>query len=929
MFFVLAITVFGCYQALPQTPNLSLIFDSQGYLAVANACQKLFSMEFLGTVFQYAAGGFKESQRLFVLNKLGGAFDLAFSGPVVPFLLAGVYNLFGKQAITQNWLIGANAMLVVSALIVPLIWMTARLFWGQTQARLAGLLSLAYPALAINSWRILGDVTTCLGSALLLALLAHLVVHRNSGIKSLLWGLATGAVIVFLMLGKAPLMPLPWLLLAEIFVLSVLLKEPLVFNMRYALGILIGCAIAIAPWMMLKQIITGQPSIVVDRGGAYNLYVGCNLQADGWDVLPSRYVTHPKEFTKTSAEVREEIVATLKKNPWSFIDLMARKPARLMSAPWNDFQNSFFGMSWGFQKWWQEVILLLASAGALISLRVAVVRRDFQEVAPIIILSTFVMYFLVYAPVISMSRYFYPAVPALLLLAAQGIFWLATQWKKTAFQLLAVTTLLVPTMLCLLDPSWIVNAGFLGKQVASYGVGNVALLGSTAIVIGLSLWFWIATLATGKVAKLELFKVVLEHRGKGYFLLWLVARCAPLVVFVGALVCASASARQELFCLEWSKQLTGRKSVETKVFVPRQAVPRSWFLVIDSIGVETKGKEERSPCLDIWVNGNHLKDKLRPLWALDCSQRDNLVYLRAFAYGQGRNVEDIRQWWCVNVPAQLIKQNSNNEVAMSAYCPSGQERPLVFGDFVTPEGEPGGHVLSLRNFSWCKGFFADCVGEMRMDFINRPHGLTNIWFQQPKIRPRIRLIAVADRPDAPKFAPVDFFIGDATLGPGKAALVVDTAVPDNLLAVINKQVGQSAGPVAACIQVSANYKCAKGKSGKASICFVHNLDDVPDEMAALQFAPQAPGILEAGANWRTVSFEDILPLSMENGKQPAKLAKVRVLLAGVPWWDMLSYGRFKTKTAIDFQNLSLHLMPLRVFNLDQQDFEEYQSQVLN
>ena len=926
LFFILAIVLFSSFQALPGSPNLSLIFDSQGYLAAGGACQKLFSWEFLSAVASYVASGFSEPSRLLVLNKLGAASDLGFSGPIVPFFLACVYNLFGKQAISQNWLIGANAFLVVSAAMVPLVWLAAKQFWGPGQARLAAILALTYPPLAINSWRILGDVTTCFAAALLLALLAKLTMSRSYGLPALCWGALTGTAIVWLMLGKAPLMLFPWLALAEILFLAVILRVPDVFNAHYVVGILLGCAIALAPWMLVKQIITGQPSIIVDRGGAYNFWVGCNLQADGWDILPSRFVANPKEFTKTSAEVKSEVLSTFKDKPLSFIDLMARKPARLMCAPWNDFQNSFFGIPWVMQKWWQEVILLLAFAGALISLRVAVVRRDFKEIAPIVILCTFVLYFLIYAPVISMSRYFYPAVPALLLLSSQGLFWMISQSRKVAFQLLIVATLVLPGLLAFIDPSLAVNSLWLGKQVAQHGVGNVALFGSTAIVICLSLWFWILSLATGKVAKLEPFKLVVERRGRRYLLLWSCARFGPLVVLLGALVCASASARQELFCLEWAKQLTGRKSIECKIFVPRQVSPRSWYLVVDAVGTGTDPSFERHPDLDVQVNGKQIKAEVRPFWALDCSQRDNLVYLKTFAYGQGKNIEDIRQWWCVAMPADLVRENSNNQITVSSSSES-QTRPVVFGDFVTPEGEPGGHTLSLRNFSWCKGFFADCVGEMRMDSIVRPRGLTNIWFQAPKIRPRIRLLAIADRPTESSFSDISFSVPKISIGPGQALLVVDKSIPAAILSQVNRQISGLPGPSAALIQVSANYRSAK--AGKTSICLVESLDDVPADVSSTQFAPLAPTVMQANSKWQTVSFEDIVPLANVRGQEPATLKQVRVLLSAVSWWDLLSYGRFKAKTNIDFEDLLVRLRAIKVFNLDAQKYEEYQSQVLN
>jgi len=920
LFFIMAIILFSFYQGLPESPNLSLIFDSQGYLAMASASQKLFSGDFLSAIASYVASGFSEPSRLTVLNKLGSAYDLAFSGPVVPVFLASVYTLFGKQATTQNWLIGANSMLVLSAGFVPLIWFTARQFWGAEQARLAAILALTYPPLAINSWRILGDVTTCFASCLLLAFFAQLIMNRRNGLAATALGFFTGVTIILLMLGKAPLMLLPWLVIAEIYILTLLLKVSEVFNIQYFIGILVGCVITLSPWLLITQVITGHPSVIVDRGGAYNLWVGCNLHTDGWDILPSRFVAHPKEFKKTSAEVRSELLTTFKQKPLSFIDLMARKPARLMCAPWNDFQNSFFGIGWLWQKWWQEVLLLLAAAGALISLRVSIVRRDFKEIAPIIVLSTFVLYFLLYAPVISMSRYFYPAIPALILLSSQGLFWLITQIRKPAFMLLAVTTLLLPLGFIFIDPSLSANSIWLGRQVAKYGIGNVALLGSTIVVIELMLWFWLASLSAAKVARLEPFGLVLERH---HLLLWLIAKSLPLAVLMGALLCAAASTRQELFCLEWAKQLTGTKSIESKIYVPRHAGAKSWYLVVDAIGTGSNPSGERRPQLDFQINGKHIPGKLSPLWALDCSQRDNLVYLKAFAYGQGKNVENIRQWWTMPVPDKFVHER-NNQITVSSGT-SDLDRPIVFGDFVTPQGEPGGHNLSLRNFSWCKGFFADCVGEMRMDSIKKPRGLTNIWFQTPKIRPRIRLLAIADGAGADSFDSREVFLPDQSLN--KSKVMADIALPESALDEINRLSAESTGPIAVAIEVSAEYKA--DKTSRASICVVENLDDVTEDMASTQYAPQAPSVLRAMPSSQTVSFVDVLPLSTLRGQEPARLRQIRVLMSGVNWWDLLSYGQFKHKAAIDFENLSLRLTPIRVFNLDKQSYEEYQSQLIN
>jgi len=299
--------------------------------------------------------------------------------------------------------------------------------------------------------------------------------------------------------------------------------------------------------------------------------------------------------------------------------------------------------------------------------------------------------------------------------------------------------------------------------------------------------------------------------------------------------------------------------------------------VLDAIG--TSGHQgDRHPQLNVLINGKPISGAIRPLWAMDSSQRDNIVYLKAFAYGQGKNVEGIRQWWCIAVPDKFIYRG-NNSISVSSDT-SDLARPILFGDFVTPEGEPGGHNLSLRNFSWCKGFFADNVGEMRMDSITKPRGLTNIWFRAPKVRPRIRLLAIAGDAEPRALFAREVFLPDQSLN--KSKVIADIALPESALNEVNRLAEELPDPVAVSVEVSADYKA--NKTSEASICMIENLDDVQEDMSGTQYAPLAPSVLKAVTSSQTVSFEDVLPLSGLAGEKQARLKQIRILLSGVNRW---------------------------------------------
>ncbi|MBX9723763.1 MAG: hypothetical protein K2X81_20320, partial [Candidatus Obscuribacterales bacterium] len=130
--FALACLAYGM-QVFVFGPMLSLLFDSQGYLWVAQSCQKALRSENLRTALSYLAGGcHSELLRMSFLSHVPGLLDIVKTGPLLPGILLLSYGICGRSLGTEHWNVGALAMLFISALGVTGIWLWARALAGNT-----------------------------------------------------------------------------------------------------------------------------------------------------------------------------------------------------------------------------------------------------------------------------------------------------------------------------------------------------------------------------------------------------------------------------------------------------------------------------------------------------------------------------------------------------------------------------------------------------------------------------------------------------------------------------------------------------------------------------------------------------------------------------------------------------------------------------
>ena len=150
-----------------------------------------------------------------------------------------------------------------------------------------------------------------------------------------------------------------------------------------------------------------------------NIWAGCNIDRDGWDVQP--WASHPELYKRSVAETVELVARDISERPLAFVWMMLRKPARMLDSPWNDFQISFWGVPFYVQRALHQLILLLAVLGSAKALERGLQEKNRAGLVPAVILTLVVAYHFVNCLFISMNRYFITAIPAVLVLAGYGL----------------------------------------------------------------------------------------------------------------------------------------------------------------------------------------------------------------------------------------------------------------------------------------------------------------------------------------------------------------------------------------------------------------------------------------------------------------------------------------------------------------------------
>ena len=924
-FFVLAVFVYSLQVFYSGAPLLSLLFDSQGYLWAAAAIQKACNPTILAQICSYLFLGSAEPGRQAILAAVPGLGDIVKTGPILPALLAFTYSIWNRVPLANYWPIGASTMLVCTALTVVPVWIWSRKLAGPLGARIAAILTIGYSGFAINSGRILSEIPGIVipAAALLLfvllldekttdALVPSEVFSReeknkrkfHASSKRVFLATVAGLGCGLMMLARPTLLPVPLLLFLSAALAGHFTRHKKVLRLSCIVGMVLGIAIVFAPWILSKKVLTGTASVMVERYGPYNLSAGLDLRTDGWDALPSQYISHPDRFKLSMSDVSKQLSKEAMERPAALFQLLLRKPCRLVDAPWNDFQNPFLGMPWLIQRFYHQVILLTGSLGLIMMFCDGWKRKKTFQTGSALILGSFVAYHFISCVFITMSRYFVTAMPELIIAAAYFI--VNIRHSRRPFMVLTMLVL-APLLSMSIDYLIAPGHGRLSELKSDFGLVQTAWVLSFLLTTSLACSIILPSLST-----------FISLRGKVVSLLFALPVC---------FICLIATCHQ-LICSEAILKLgaVDRKVLKSQVTLPAGTNCNQWYLVIDANDSSTRTPDRKLQALldgvQVLFNGRDLHPDWQPLLSYDSSHREEIMYLTAFAYSSDKRAIDFRQWLCCPLPSENIKSPGENIFELSLKN-EGDKHPKIFADF-TDAGGKRIHTVSLNEFSWSKGFFADLPGEMRLDQfaanLNKSGtDAVQIIGAAAKMKARIYLLGINASNSSGTFVasnPLVIKVPDKHIGPHEAEQLgqwESQKLPEDYRGSASD--GDKSAPAKTNtdrivrIRVRGQIRSNNDRS-TGSLALIEKFDNTASPYS--EFAPLAPQKIPTNRIWSDFQFEDFVSpdrdlSSLGNGTEIARLQSIRLLFAARPWWECLAYGLFKGKNSIEFRNVEIEL----------------------
>lgn len=385
--------------------------DGSEYLRLAQALDRYFSQP---NSELSILSGFKQSGPIFPLfilfcQKVGAIFG-SFSNSTAP--------LFGQC--------------VLASLADVFLCQTANLLWGRQSALICAAFTIFYPAYLINSGRLYAEsFSTSLSIILLYIMCRGFVGEKRSWIQFLSLGIGLAS----LQLARSVM-----ILLSVISLPLTYLQERKNAAIK-ALGLLlIGMALVMIPWLCAQKAVLNKASLVVDRVGNYNLFVGTNPDISGWLSYP-----YPDGTGIESRSALSVLKSNLKLSPSRSLKLMLDKPFRLAKFPWNDFRTEVGLFTFPVQVAYHQILLLLCAVGICLAFLTNADGRPAQSG----VLKARLMLFIYFAShaiywfFITVPRYNLTATPVLILFAAAGAAAIVTVSRQSPMRALVLVNALV------------------------------------------------------------------------------------------------------------------------------------------------------------------------------------------------------------------------------------------------------------------------------------------------------------------------------------------------------------------------------------------------------------------------------------------------------------------------------------------------------
>ncbi|MBP7861222.1 glycosyltransferase family 39 protein [bacterium] len=590
------------------------------------------------------------------------------SGFVFPFFIYLSHVLFGAPIDYGSWWAPIFIQTIMSALTCTLIGLCANYAFSYRAGLWAAFLSAIYPGFIVNTVRLYSEIFACFFMCLSFYCLTR--ISKQGSWKNFL---LLGFSLAVMQVARSPLVMIA--ILSLLYVLWIKRRDlkPGPILWKQLGGLFLGAALVFSLSLSVQKLTTGKASLVTDRVGSYNLSTGLNLNDKGWLAYP-----YP-DLTGIESMKFFQIISDRLKNPKQFFQLMMDKPPRLLKFHWNDFRVKIGPIDNQIQVIVHQGLMLLACLGICLGL---FVKPNFEERA-----LDFRLFLLVcalshvtFALFITVPRYALTAIPELLVFAGFA-------------------------------------AAFLSERIFQMGRRRSALAMTIALVLVLIVSQLNLNLTLGSLAQ-ALMKAAL---GAGLFI-WLCTWLKKQTFVETKMACLTTFLMGALFtfCWAWPAYAHGRTfefaeslSAKEKIIGEFPKVnfraDKAYFVLLDCANWSSV-----SHGVNVWINGHSFAADFFPLLPFlqdfnDYKKSESSAYLEfeyifaALARASNLSLLDLRQWYVVQIPKEIIDQAAN-DTGLSIGVESLAVEPFTKYGIVTTSGKK--LVLpSLFRSSWEKAFY--------------------------------------------------------------------------------------------------------------------------------------------------------------------------------------------------------------------------------
>ncbi|MBC7996878.1 MAG: hypothetical protein IAF58_02980 [Leptolyngbya sp.] len=455
--------------------------------------------------------------------------------------------------------------------------------------------------------------------------------------------------------------------------------------------LLLGMCCIVLPWLMAQRVIFGKSSLVVDRVGNYNLFVGTNSDISGWLSYP-----YPDGRGVESKPALKVLSENFKRSPERFFKLMTDKPQRLLKFPWNDFRTSIGPFSFWSQVLYHQVLLCLFACGICLTLvkrKIGTPQDSGVQHARYFVFLYFLAHCL-YWLFITVPRYNLTETPALILFAAAGasaVFGLAYR-NYPAYIKVVLSAI----------------AFFLVARVAEPG-GILILSGGNVLLA--AAYLSIAKIAFGIVFFAYLYELSGLSKMAGRLPRRSFAACAVVTVLL-----ASLPVRANGRIGEWVTTLKNAndkisQTIKLSAGEREKLTHQAAYILVDTAGSRALSQSGR-----ITVNGKQIENALIPgisltqdFSAIKQNGKSELYYECEWIYdcmtvSADLSNLDLRQWYWLRVPPDVVNTaKTAGRFDIEIENKDGKLPIRIFGAHVNKNGTA--ILPSVDSSSWEKAFY--------------------------------------------------------------------------------------------------------------------------------------------------------------------------------------------------------------------------------